>query len=268
MDGNEDPNLKTYYKTIFLSDIHLGTKGCQAERLSAFLKAHTCDNLYLVGDIVDGWRLKSSFYWPQAHNNVMRRFLTLVKRGTRLTWVAGNHDEFLRRYAGLVLGNIVIVDQAVYRTVRGQRLLVVHGDRFDVITRYHRWLAFLGDVGYSVLLHLNRYLNLLRQTFGYGYWSLSAWIKHRVKSAVNYVSDFEEALGYECRRQGYDGVVCGHIHRAEIRDMDGVRYMNCGDWVESCTALVEDEHGAFHILDWSTTAATEVVPIGNRLAST
>ena len=253
MDGvdPEDGVRKTHYRAIFLSDIHLGTRGCQADQLVAFLKAHTCDAVYLVGDIVDGWRLKSNFYWPQAHNNVMRRFLTLVRRGAKLTYVTGNHDEFLRRYAGTVLGDISIVDQAEHTTADCKRLLVIHGDQFDVVTRYHRWLAFLGDVGYNLLLRLNRYFNWLRRKFGYGHWSLSAWVKHRVKQAVNFVSDYEQAVSYECKRRGFDGVVCGHIHHAEIRDIDGVRYMNCGDWVESCTALVEDERGEFRILDFA-----------------
>ncbi|MCE2390349.1 MAG: UDP-2,3-diacylglucosamine diphosphatase [Proteobacteria bacterium] len=255
---------KKHYRAVFLSDIHLGARGCQAERLVAFLKAHTCDQLYLVGDIIDGWRLRSSFYWPQSHNNAVRRILTLVKRGTRLTYVTGNHDEFLRRYSELVLGNISLVDRAVHETADGRRLLVVHGDQFDVVTRYHRWIAFLGDIGYNLLLRLNRYLNWLRRKFGYGYWSLSAWIKHRVKQAVNYASDYERAVSHECRRRGFDGVICGHIHRAEIRDIDGIRYMNCGDWVESCTALVEDQNGVFRLIDRSrNNPVVHVAPVAN-----
>ena len=242
---------KTHFRTIFLSDIHLGTRGCQADRLLSFLKAHTCDRLYLVGDIVDGWRLKSELYWPQSHSNVLRRFLTLTKRGTEVVYVTGNHDEFLRKYSELTIGNLELVDRAVHKTADGQQLLVVHGDEFDVVTRYHRWLAFLGDVGYTLLLELNRHCNRLRGRFGYGYWSLSAWVKQRVKRAVSFISEYEDALVRQCRHEGYDGVVCGHIHHAEIRDLDGVRYMNCGDWVESCTALVEDMNGRFSILDWS-----------------
>ena len=246
---NDPP--KAHYRTIFLSDIHLGTKGCQANRLIHFLKHHDCETLYLVGDIVDGWRLRSNFYWPQAHNNVLRRFLTLMKRGTRIVFVTGNHDEFLRKYSDMEIGNLRLADQAVHETADGRRLLVVHGDQFDVITRYHRWLAFLGDIGYHLLLRLNRILNAVRARCGYGYWSLSAWIKRRVKRAVNYVSDFEEAVAHQCRRRKLDGVVCGHIHHAQITDYDGVTYMNCGDWVESCTALVEDAAGRFRIIDWS-----------------
>jgi len=246
---------KKHYRTIFLSDIHLGTKGCQADRLLDFLKQHTCDELYLVGDIIDGWRMKSSIYWPQSHSNVLRRFLTLSKRGTRVVYVTGNHDEFLRKYSDLAIGNLELVDEAIHHTAAGERLLVVHGDEYDVITRYHRWVAWLGDRGYSLLMHLNRYLNRLRSRFGYGYWSLSAYVKHRVKRAVNFISEFEEAIAHQCRKQGYDGVVCGHIHHAEIRDLTGTTYMNCGDWVESCTALVEDERGSFQILEWGRVAA-------------
>lgn len=250
---------KTHYRTIFLSDIHLGTRGCQADRLLDFLKQHTCDELYLVGDIIDGWRMRSSIFWPQAHSNVLRRFLTLTKRGTRMVYVTGNHDEFLRRYSDLAIGNIELVDEAVHETADGRRLLVVHGDEYDVITRYHRWVAWLGDVGYTLMLELNRHFNALRGRFGYGYWSLSAWVKHRVKRAVSFISEFEEAVAHQCRKQGYDGVVCGHIHHAEIRDLAGVRYLNCGDWVESCTALVENERGEFQILDWSRDAGCNVV---------
>jgi UDP-2,3-diacylglucosamine pyrophosphatase LpxH len=262
IDSRTEPG-KAHYRSIFLSDIHLGTRGCQAERLLEFLKLHTCDRLYLVGDIVDGWRLKSQMYWPQSHSNVIRRFLTLAKRGTRIVYVTGNHDEFLRRYSDLVIGNLELVDRAVHETACGQRLLVVHGDEFDVVTRYHRWIAFLGDIGYTLLLEINRHFNRVRSRLGYGYWSLSAWIKHRVKRAVSYIGEYEAALVHQCRKDGFDGVVCGHIHHAEITDIGGIRYMNCGDWVESCTALVEDRNGRFQILDWSrdATLGAHVVPL-------
>ena len=251
---------KTRYRTIFLSDIHLGARACQAHQLIAFLKAHDCERLYLVGDIVDGWRLKSNFYWPQSHNDVLRRFLTLMKRGVKVVYVTGNHDDFLRKYSDLEVGNLTVVDEAVHESADGRQLLVVHGDQFDVITRYHRWLAFLGDIGYTTLLSANRYFNAARARLGFGYWSLSAWLKRRVKQAVNYISDFEQAVAYECRRRGYDGVVCGHNHHAEIAERSGVTYMNCGDWVESCTALVEDDAGQFRLIDWSKEAAPVVTP--------
>lgn len=250
---------KTYYRSIFLSDIHLGTKGCQADRLLHFLKQHRCEELFLVGDIIDGWRMTSSVdYWSQEHNNVLRQFLTHMKRGTKVTYVTGNHDEFMRDHSPMAIGNLRVVDEHVHKTADGKELLVVHGDQFDVITRYHRWIAWLGDIGYTLLLELNRHLNRLRSKFGYGYWSLSAWIKNRVKQAVSYIGDFEEAVAHQCRRKNYDGVICGHIHHAEIRNIDEVLYMNCGDWVESCTALVEDSNGNFKIINWLNEAELNI----------
>lgn len=250
---------KRHYRTIWLSDIHLGTRGCQADALLRFLKVHHCDRLYLVGDIIDGWRLASGVYWPQSHSDVLRRFLTLAKRGTEVCYITGNHDEFLRRYSDLLLGNIHLVDRAEHETADGRRLLVVHGDEFDVITRYHRWIAGLGDLGYTALLGLNRLNNAIRERLGFGRWSLSAWVKQRVKRAVSYISEFEVALARECQQRGYDGVVCGHIHHAEIRRIGQVEYLNCGDWVESCTALVEDASGQISIVHWQSEEASRTV---------
>lgn len=252
---------RIHYRSIFVSDVHLGTKGCQASRLLHFLDHHSCERLYLVGDIVDGWRMKSSLYWPADHSSVLRRLLSMCEAGTRIVYVTGNHDEFLRKYTGLAIGGVALVDEAVHVTASGERFLVVHGDEYDVVTRYHRWVAFLGDVGYTLLLELNRHLNALRSRLGYGYWSLSAWIKGRVKRAVSFICEFEQALAHQCRKQGFRGVICGHIHHAEIRDLDGTVYMNCGDWVESCTALVEDEEGRFTIVRWAGRPAADVVPL-------
>jgi UDP-2,3-diacylglucosamine pyrophosphatase LpxH len=261
MSATSEPG-KTHYRTIFLSDVHLGTRGCQAERLIDFLKHHTCDRLYLVGDIIDGWRMKSTMYWPQSHSNVVRRLLTLAKRETEIVYVTGNHDEFLRRYSDHAFGNIRLVDRAVHLTPDGRRYLVVHGDEYDVITRYHRWIAFLGDLGYTMLLEVNRLNNWVRERLGFGRWSLSAWVKHRVKRAVNFIGEFETAIAQDCEREGFDGVVCGHIHHAEIRRIGAIEYLNCGDWVESCTALVEDEDGEIRILDWlPETPRGQVVPL-------
>lgn len=240
------------FRTVWLSDVHLGTTGCQAERLNAFLSAHPCQTLYLVGDIIDGWRLKSRFHWPQEHTNVVRKILGQSKHGTQVYWVTGNHDDFLRKFVDyeLCMGNIHVLNDAVHITADNRRLLVVHGDMFDVVTRYHRWVALLGDIGYRGLLHANRHVNWARARLGYQYWSLSRFAKSRVKSAVNVISDFEQAVAHECRRRGFDGVVCGHIHHAEIRDIRGARYYNCGDWVESCTALLEHHDGSIELVNW------------------
>jgi UDP-2,3-diacylglucosamine pyrophosphatase LpxH len=238
-------------RTIWISDTHLGTKGSKAEYLLDFLKSHECETLYLVGDIIDGWQMKKAAYWPQTHSNVIRRILTLAKRGTRVVYVTGNHDEFLRKYSRNDFGNIHLVDRAEYETRDGRRLLILHGDQYDVIVRYHKWIALLGDVSYRLLLILNRWYNQARSRLGYGYWSLSSYIKQRVKKAVNFISDFEKALAAECKRKGYDGVVCGHIHHAEVRMIDGITYHNCGDWVESCTALVETHTGAIELIHWN-----------------
>ncbi|EZQ18431.1 UDP-2,3-diacylglucosamine diphosphatase [Pseudomonas sp. G11-1] len=252
---------KQRVRTIWISDVHLGTRDCQAEKLAGFLKEYECDQLYLVGDIIDGWRLRKSMYWPQSHTNVIRRILTMSKRGTRVTYVTGNHDEFLRRYATLNIGNIRLVDEAEHVTADGRKLLVIHGDQFDVITRCHRWLAFLGDYAYEFSLRLNRWLNYWRSRYGYGYWSLSGYLKHRVKKAVNFISEFEEALAHECRKRDLQGVVCGHIHHAEIREVNGISYHNCGDWVESCTALIEQWDGSIAQYNWAESEALGEVEV-------
>lgn len=240
------------HRTLWLSDIHLGTKDCKAEFLLTFLKANQCDTLYLVGDIIDGWRLKSSMYWPQQHTNVIRRILTLAKRDTKVFYITGNHDEFLRRYSHMALemGNIQLQDEAEHITADGRRLLVIHGDQFDGVTTCHKWIAHLGDKGYDFLIFLNRHYNRFRASFGYGYWSLSKFIKHKVKSAVSFIFEFEKAVAIECEKRGFDGVICGHIHHAEIKPLNKVTYHNCGDWVESCTALAEDENGNISIINW------------------
>jgi len=200
--------------------------------------------------VIDGWRLRKRAYWPQAHVNVIRRILTLAKRGTQVTYVIGNHDEFLRHYDTASYGNLHLRHEAEHVTADGRRLLVTHGDQFDAVVCCHRWLALLGDAAYEALLVLNRWFNHLRRHLGYGYWSLSACLKQRVKRAVSYIGEYEEALVRECRQRGFDGVVCGHIHHPEIRRMGPVEYFNCGDWVESCSALVETEDGAIALLRW------------------
>jgi UDP-2,3-diacylglucosamine pyrophosphatase LpxH len=242
------------YRTIFISDVHLGTKDCKAEALNNFLKHHTCDTLYLVGDIIDAWKIQQNRWrWKQSHTNVIRRVLGHAKRGTRVVYVAGNHDEFLRPLIpyGIGFGQVEIVNQAEHIGVDGRHYLVTHGDLFDGITRITPWLSFLGDRLYDFVLNLNSRFNWLRHRLGFGYWSLSKFLKYRVKKAVDFVFQFETNLTTYCRKKGYDGVICGHIHHAEIKDINGIRYMNDGDWVESLTALVEHHSGEWQIVTWT-----------------
>jgi UDP-2,3-diacylglucosamine pyrophosphatase LpxH len=246
-----DVNAVRRYRAIFLSDVHLGTRGCNAELLLDFLRSTDSDYLYLVGDIVDGWRLKKGWYWPQAHNDVVQKLLRKARKGTRVLYIPGNHDEALRDYVGLQFGGVSVVEDAIHETADGRRLLVLHGDRFDAVVKYAKWVAHLGDQAYVALLAVNTWFNLARRKLGFAYWSLSAYLKHKVKNAVEYIGDFEAALAEEARRRGADGVVCGHIHSAEMRDVGGILYCNDGDWVESCTALVEHESGELEIVRWA-----------------
>lgn len=248
---------KRRYRTVWISDLHLGTRGCNARMLVDFLRSIQCDTLYLVGDIVDGWRLKKGWYWPDAHNEVVRRILKMAHRGTRVVFVAGNHDEMLRDYAGLTFGGVELVLEAVHETADGRRLLVTHGDSFDGVVLYARWLAFLGDKAYGLLLRANIAFNAVRRRLKMPYWSLSAYLKKRVKNAVQFVSSFETAVASEAQSRGFDGVVCGHIHCAEIREFGGITYYNDGDWVESCTALAEDAKGRITIIDWVAETADQ-----------
>ena len=229
----DDELLRKRFRTIFISDLHLGTPGCQAEALLDFLKAHPSDNLYLVGDIVDGWQLRRKWYWPQAHNDVVQKLLKRARKGCRVVFIPGNHDEFARQFIGHRFGDIEVVEEAVHITADGRRLWIIHGDYFDAVVQCAKWLAIVGDNLYEFTLKLNRYLNSLRARMGLPYWSLSAYLKHKVKSALNYVTDFEVAVANEARRRGHQGVVCGHIHRAEMRDIDGVLYCNDGDWLKA-----------------------------------
>ena len=251
-----DTMAKHHWRAIWISDVHLGTRGCKASHLYSFLKANRADNLYLVGDIIDGWRLATSkFYWPGEHNQVVRQILRKSeKEDTKVTYVTGNHDEFLRDYIAehnFEMGNISVVDEAFHTTAKGEQLWIVHGDDYDGITRHHKWVALLGDVGYNFLLWSNSWFNRIRRLFRLPYWSLSRTIKHKVKSAVSFIFEFEHTMAKETRKRGMDGVVCGHIHHAEKKDIDGIRYYNCGDWVESCTALAEDENGEIRIIHWA-----------------
>lgn len=241
----------THFRTIFISDLHLGTPGCQAEALLEFLKIYTSDNLYLVGDIVDGWQLKRKWYWPQSHNDVIQKLLRKARKGCRVIYVPGNHDEFGRHFLDHSFGGIEIREEAVHITADGKKLWVIHGDYFDGVIQCAKWLAYVGDSLYEFTLKLNLYLNQLRARLGMPYWSLSAYLKLKVKKAVNFISDFEVAVANEARKLGYQGVVCGHIHHAEIRNIEGMLYCNDGDWVESCSALVEHSDGRLEILKFN-----------------
>lgn len=243
----------TIYRTLFLSDVHLGTRGCQAELLLDFLKHNDAGTIYLVGDIIDGWRLKNGWYWPQSHNDVVQKLLRKVRKGTRMIYVPGNHDEFARDYIGAVFGGVEVADHAYHMTADKKRLLIVHGDQFDIVVQHARWLAYLGDWAYTFALWSNLWFNKIRRKLGFTYWSLSAWAKLKVKNAVNFIGAFEVALVEAARRHGADGVVCGHIHHAVIRDMDGTTYVNIGDFVESCTAIAEHHDGRLEILHWQMT---------------
>jgi UDP-2,3-diacylglucosamine pyrophosphatase LpxH len=235
---------------VFISDVHLGTRSAQADRLLGFLRYCEAEVIYLVGDIIDFWKVRRGAHWPQAHNDVIQKLLRHVRKGARLVFVPGNHDEGLRDYAGLRFGGIEIHQDIVHTTAKGRRYYVMHGDEFDVVVRTARWLAFLGDHGYEFALWLNHPLNWCRRHLGLGYWSLSAYLKYRVKRAVAFIGAFEEAVATETRRRGLDGVICGHIHHAADRSFGGIHYLNCGDWVESCTAVIETLEGELRVVHW------------------
>jgi UDP-2,3-diacylglucosamine pyrophosphatase LpxH len=248
------PSPRAHHRTIFISDTHLGTKGCKADLLADFLRHNSCDTLYLVGDIVDGWRLKHRWFWPDSHNRVLDALLAMIDSGARVIYVPGNHDELLRGYCGRVVAGVEVCFEAVHETADGRKFLVVHGDQFDKVIACAKWLAHAGDWAYTAALELNEIFNGARRSFGLGYWSLSAWLKQKVKNALEYICRFELAVADHARERGFDGVVCGHIHHATIRSLGGVEYLNDGDWVESCTALVEDARGRLEILRWTSLA--------------
>jgi UDP-2,3-diacylglucosamine pyrophosphatase LpxH len=250
--GGEPHRALRHHRTIFISDVHLGTRGCKAELLADFLAKNSCDTLYLVGDIVDGWRLRRRWFWPEAHNRVLTAILHKIDTGTRVVFVPGNHDEVFREYCGRKIAGIEILYEAVHETADGRRLLVLHGDHFDAVIAYAKWLAYLGDWAYSVALELNEACHWIRRGLRMNYWSLSAFLKQKVKNALEYICSFEDAVAREVQARGFDGVVCGHIHHAAIKRIGDVLYLNDGDWVESCTALVEDARGSLEILSWAS----------------
>lgn len=247
------------FRTIWISDVHLGTAGCQAQKLLEFLRETESDKLYLVGDIIDGWQLKRRWYWAQAHNDVVQAVLKKAKQGTEVIFVPGNHDEAIRQYIDLDFGGIHVRDELIHTTAAGKRMLVLHGDRFDGVIACAKWLAYVGDNLYTVTLKCNHWLNRWRARAGLPYWSLSQYLKLKVKNAVSYISSFENALAAEARRHGLDGVICGHIHKPEMRDIDGIQYCNDGDWVESLSALVEDHTGVLRLVNWQEIVMPQTV---------
>lgn len=238
------------HRTLWLSDLHLGSPGCKARRLVRFLRQNDCEQLYLVGDIFDGWALKRRWFWNQQYNDVIQKLLRRARKGCKITYIPGNHDDFARTYDGMKLGGITIRRQTKHTTVDGRNLLVLHGDEFDGAAASTRWLAELGSVAYAFVIKLNHVFNWFRRRLGYDYWSLSAWLKHKVKNAVNHIDRFERYAGETAEQAGCSGVVCGHIHRAAIRELENVTYYNTGDWVESCTALVEHFDGSMELVTW------------------
>jgi UDP-2,3-diacylglucosamine pyrophosphatase LpxH len=265
MDGPQrDDSPPTHYRSVFISDIHLGTRGCQAELLLDFLRHMTCEQLYLIGDIVDGWRMKGGWHWPQTHNDVVQKILRLARKGTAVTYVPGNHDDRVRDFCGVHFGGVVVARDAIHQTADGRRFLVMHGDEFDGVVRHAPALAMAGDLAYRIVLTLNTHLNRLLRRLGFGYWSLSAFLKSKVKNALQFIDSFETAVADEARRRGVDGVICGHIHKARMRDIGGVAYINDGDWVESCTALVEHADGRLEILEWAALRSWSMIERARR----
>ena len=238
------------FRTLFISDVHLGSKAAQTDLLLDFLRCHEAETIVLVGDIVDGWRLKRSWHWPQGCNDVVQKLLRKARKGTRIVYIPGNHDEFLRDFPGMHFGGIEVADRIVHEMADGRKYLVLHGDEFDVVVRNARLIAYLGDWAYDAAIAINSVLSVVRRHLGLPYWSFSAWAKLRVKKAVNFIGEFQRVVTEEARRAEVDGVICGHIHHAVMEDMDGIHYVNTGDWVESCTAIAEHLDGRLELITW------------------
>lgn len=267
-DSDESARIPVlHFRTIWISDVHLGTHGCQADLLLDFLRHTESEKLYLVGDIVDGWQLKKRWYWPQKHNDVIQKILRRARHEEEVYFIPGNHDEAARDFCGLSFGGVQVLDSTIHTTLGGKRLLVLHGDHFDAVMNYAKWLAKLGDAAYVFALQVNAALNYVRRKMGFSYWSLSAYLKFKVKNAVEYISMYEGVVADEARRRRVDGVVCGHIHHAEMRPIGAVQYCNCGDWVESCTALVEDRDGVLAIIDWPRDRAALLATVAQEGAA-
>ncbi|MEM8554365.1 MAG: UDP-2,3-diacylglucosamine diphosphatase [Pseudomonadota bacterium] len=245
------PNQPGTCRTLFVSDIHLGTRGCQARMFVDFLSHVQAEKIFLVGDIFDGWRLRRGWHWPQDHNDVVEALLARAHDGVPIVYIPGNHDEVMRSYLGTHFGGIDVKNEHTHVTADGRRLLVTHGDKYDVVVMNAKWLAHIGDWAYNMILMANTGYNRIRRLWGGQFWSLSNWAKQQVKKAVNFIGEYERVLVDEAKRGGYGGIVCGHIHKAELHQMDGVLYANCGDWVESCSAIIEDTDGQLHLVDWA-----------------
>jgi UDP-2,3-diacylglucosamine pyrophosphatase LpxH len=239
-------------RTLFISDIHLGSKASKADFLLDFLRVYDAETIFLVGDIVDGWRLKRSWYWPQNCNDVVQKLLRKGRKGARIVYVPGNHDDFLRDFPGVHFGGIEVAQNFIHEAADGKRYLILHGDEFDVVVRNARFIAHLGDWAYDAAIALNVWIARLRRVLGLPYWSFSAWAKLQVKRAVNFIGEFQRVVADEARRHEVDGVICGHIHHAVIEDIDGITYINTGDWVESCTAVVEHFDGTMELIRWQS----------------
>ena len=256
--GEEDNNeplfahkkTKPQWRSVFVSDIHIGTKDCKAGALNQFLKHHPCEHLYLVGDVIDGWKMQKGIYWKPSFSRLIRRIFKMAKLGVKITYVTGNHDEFLRKYANTQIENIHLVNKVTHVTAKNERLLIIHGDQFEGVTHCSGLLRYMGDHGYEFLMFLNRQFDRLRAYFGHGYWSFSGHLKKHIQRAQKYINDYENAVAFGAKKRGYDGVICGHIHHAAAKNIDGIQYFNTGDWVESCTALVEDFDGNMQLIYW------------------
>ncbi len=259
-------------RSIFISDVHLGTRACQAERLLEFLREHPAQHLFLVGDIIDFWSMSRSIHWNTAQNTVVQKVLRRARHGERIILVPGNHDEALRDYCESAFGDIHIAQEYVHETADGRRFLIIHGDDFDQVTRYHKWVAVTGDVAYNLLVRINGLLSKLRRLFGIaGYWSLAGYAKRKVKTALQFIFDFEDSVVHHVKERDLDGVICGHIHWAALKEVDGLIYANCGDWVDSCTAIVEHHDGRLELVDWGAIsrahpATVELLPSARKAA--
>lgn len=248
-------NSSNQVRSIFISDVHLGTKDCKAKQLNAFLSRYSCEKLYLVGDIFDGWKMQKGVFWTRDFNKVIRRILKFSKQGTEITYITGNHDEFLRKYSNLQFDNIKLCNRSTHTTVTGDHFLVVHGDQFEGVARCSKLLKFIGNVGYGAIMNLNRWHNILRSKLGFEYWSFAGFLKDRLPKAKSYIAEYENVAAQYAKKHKFKGVVCGHIHQASHRIINGVEYINTGDWVESCTALVEHSDGRLELIKYSDSGA-------------